>query len=513
MAEIPNFEDFKKQAGVAPKDGGGVPSFEEFKSANGGGTAMPSLTPGTPNSDAAGRFAGGFASAVNPVPGIRSIANDASDPQIGLGRSLGIHLLQPQLDQFGKAADAATGRGEFEHMTVPGRISSAAGHTFAGALPLVGPAAANAGEQIGEGDVAGGLGSGAGLIASGAAPDIIRGTGRALMRTAEPIAENAIGVRNVDRGFGRNAGGAGRTPGRAALDETTAMRPGRVAEQAQARLGDIDRQLQTVVGNSQADTHLQSARDKIARTIGASQAANSEVTPQLQPMSDFLTKPQPGFTGATSYPPGANTPITITPNPSPTGPSHFIAPGKSPLPEVSEVQTPSDMLRMKRQFSNDFIRNWNPTANTKGQLGVAREGYHEMANDLHRAVPESKPLDVRSSSLIPVAERAGAQDLNAGPIQNGYARFAAKTGALVPAMYGLHEGGIAGGLAGIAAPLLLADPTAQMITARGLDLSGKAMSSPIVSGPTAPLSRPTAMPVGRAIQAAPLLNKPKKGEQ
>jgi len=46
-----------------------------------------------------------------------------------------------------------------------GRYSEAAGHLAASALPVVGPAAANAGERIAAGDVAGGLGEGAALVA------------------------------------------------------------------------------------------------------------------------------------------------------------------------------------------------------------------------------------------------------------------------------------------------------------------------------------------------------------
>lgn len=54
-----------------------------------------------------------------------------------------------------------------------GRWSEAVGHTIAGALPLMGPAAGAAGEQIGTGDVSGGLGAGGGLVAATVAPGAI----------------------------------------------------------------------------------------------------------------------------------------------------------------------------------------------------------------------------------------------------------------------------------------------------------------------------------------------------
>src|SRR5262249_47504445 len=67
--------------------------------------------------------------------------------------------------------------------TKAGRYVEAAGRALAGALPLLGPAAANAGETIASGDIAGGLGKTAGLLAPAAigavAPEAVgtRGAG------------------------------------------------------------------------------------------------------------------------------------------------------------------------------------------------------------------------------------------------------------------------------------------------------------------------------------------------
>ena len=69
-----------------------------------------------------------------------------------------------------------------------GRYSEALGHAAAGSLPLIGPAAAQAGEQIGSGDVAGGSGAGLGLIASMFAP-----------RVASGVAKGGVGVVNKIR--------------------------------------------------------------------------------------------------------------------------------------------------------------------------------------------------------------------------------------------------------------------------------------------------------------------------
>jgi hypothetical protein len=64
-------------------------------------------------------------------------------------------------DQYSKAAQHAKSFGDWASNT-----SQSLGHLGAAALPVIGPSAAKAGERIGTGDIAGGLGAGAGLIAS-----------------------------------------------------------------------------------------------------------------------------------------------------------------------------------------------------------------------------------------------------------------------------------------------------------------------------------------------------------
>jgi len=135
--------------------------------------------PKAPEGSALGRFASGVWSAINPIPAIKQVSQATAEefgraqtaaskgdyygallhglnaqPVTTVGRVL-IGAGKAQIDQFGKAADAAG----------QGRYSEMAGHGAAGLLPLVGPVAANAGEQIGRGDVSGGLGAATGLIA------------------------------------------------------------------------------------------------------------------------------------------------------------------------------------------------------------------------------------------------------------------------------------------------------------------------------------------------------------
>lgn len=75
------------------------------------------------------------------------------------------------LAQGQKAADAVRATGD-ERTTAGrlGRVAEAAGHSFAAGVPVLGPAAASAGEHIGSGDIAGGIGEGLGLLVPTLAP-------------------------------------------------------------------------------------------------------------------------------------------------------------------------------------------------------------------------------------------------------------------------------------------------------------------------------------------------------
>jgi hypothetical protein len=108
---------------------------------------------------------------LNPIPLLKTIYDAADDAQtehpvasmlLGpqttayeLGKKVLPGLIQAQKEQWDKATQAYS----------EGRYSEAAGHLLATALPGIGPAAAKAGETIGSGNIAGGLGEAAGLIA------------------------------------------------------------------------------------------------------------------------------------------------------------------------------------------------------------------------------------------------------------------------------------------------------------------------------------------------------------
>lgn len=119
-------------------------------------------------------FAKGFATNTNPLPALKGIydqyeANLHEEGGMGGGGIAALKtagqfakgMTEAQLAQF-KKGYAAYKAGDY---------SEAAGHAIAGALPLIGPAAAHAGEQLAEGRTAEGAGEAAGLLA----PYAIRG--------------------------------------------------------------------------------------------------------------------------------------------------------------------------------------------------------------------------------------------------------------------------------------------------------------------------------------------------
>lgn len=102
-----------------------------------------------------GRFAAGAWKNLNPA-GLVDVVAHPIDTASAIVRS---HL-----------SEADKARQAFKE----GRYSEAMGHAAATALPVIGPAAARAGERIGEGDIAGGIGEGVGVVGAMESPRALR---------------------------------------------------------------------------------------------------------------------------------------------------------------------------------------------------------------------------------------------------------------------------------------------------------------------------------------------------
>lgn len=130
--------------------------------------APPEAPPG-----AVSRFVSNAAERLNPVTMVRGLAQAVANP---IDTVTG--LVRAQGEQFGKARDAFG----------QGRLSEAVGHGAAGMLPVLGPMAADIGEQAGRGDVAGAAGALTGVLAPMAAA---RPVAAAAQRAARPLQQTA----------------------------------------------------------------------------------------------------------------------------------------------------------------------------------------------------------------------------------------------------------------------------------------------------------------------------------
>lgn len=465
---------------------GGIPVEDEKPKAGGskfGGVpveepAAPQETMAPAQPQTVGHAATEFGRQINPIPMITGALSTIAHP-LDTARS----IYNAQANELGQVPK----------LVREGRYSEAVGHGTAGLIPLVGPAAAKIGETIGgteptfdkygtvikpgqAPDPAGGIGAGAGLITSVlAAPRVTNAVGRGFQGIARPIVKSALGLPGKAEAYGAN-------PAAAVLEDTRGVRPATIARTGQQRISDLTNELDTAVANTTARPSLKPARDILNRESTSSAGFNSEQTPrEISRMSKQLTEPRPGFKGATEFPQGAHTPISFRPAVGMApGPPRLVR-GVSPEPIIAADQPASEFLGMKRQFDKDFISNWNPTANTKHGLGVARQAYNAMADELNRTVPGAERINGRIQSLIPAVDRAETVAHNAGAVQKVIDRFSRPTGALTPALIGERIGGIPGALAGLGLTEAVSDPMAKMLAARGLYGTGRLLRSPVVT--------------------------------
>lgn len=129
---------------------------------------------------------------VNPYPMLKSIYEAApftpmvaseGDPtgvkgKIAAQKRLVEGILGPSWEQLQKGKKAYD----------EGRYTEAVGHTL-GAIPLIGPTAAHAGEQFAEGDFSGGLGTTAGILTPFAMRPALRGSGTVVRKAGEALAD------------------------------------------------------------------------------------------------------------------------------------------------------------------------------------------------------------------------------------------------------------------------------------------------------------------------------------
>ena len=133
---------------------------------------------------------------LNPMPLINTMAQAwQGGPQAEQARTalseMPAVMAKAQAKQFQKAGQELVRPGQ----PLPYRALSAVGHAGAGLLPLVGPPAAEAGEMIGGGNVSGGMGATAGLLAPMAVTALLPktvGRGPIVPTVTNPVEEAAL---------------------------------------------------------------------------------------------------------------------------------------------------------------------------------------------------------------------------------------------------------------------------------------------------------------------------------
>lgn len=205
-----------------------------------------------PEGSATSRFLSNAAEMLNPIAAVKGIAHAVANP---IDTYHG--MVDASAEQFGKAREAFGS----------GRYAEAAGHGLAGAVPVIGPAAANAGEQIAAGDIAGGMGSMTGL-AGGAA--LAGPTMRAVQPAMKPAAQ-AVGRRLYQSAL---------KPSKATLND---VRPaaGMTAQETLLQTGLNEGAPITARGVRKVETLIDSLDGEVQSRIAKIQASGEKVDPAL----------------------------------------------------------------------------------------------------------------------------------------------------------------------------------------------------------------------------------------
>lgn len=247
-----------------------------------------------------------------------------------------------------------------------------------------------------------------------------------LQKAAPVLAESALGITKKMRGYGK-------TPGIAALEDTSGILPSTVERSAQSKIGDLTSDVEGMARSHPGTVSMRPAIATIDSKIADAAAENNgEAVKQLQKVRSAITE---------KFDTGVPLPLD---------------------------QPASDALNLKRGVRTQFVKNWNPET-MEGTRAAAAGAGHEIDNVLDHALGKDfETKNQRISSLIPVAERAESIQRGAPLTQRIAGRVAAHTGALTGAGIGYHEYGLPGAIAGLAIPEILSSPAGQMAAARAM---------------------------------------------
>jgi hypothetical protein len=283
------------------------------------GATAPAASVGT-------RFAEGAWKNLNPLGLVHAVAH----PIDTLGA-----LIDAQVEQIQQAKSLYGQR----------RYTEAAGHLGAGLLPLVGPPAAKAGERIGSGDIAGGLGEATGLLAALEAPKVVPKVVGAATRAA------TAGVTRAVEALPSGSLAADIAPDLVGAVFPRTANSMRVLQKIRAKLGDAaaaDVPAATTKGGIPPPADLTAPHLDTSTPIPPSQLTTQQLAERMLYGRDFgpreapVPKPPLGARSAATAPaaPPIDAPPLAAPPDVPAPPAAAAAPAPAPTSPAASTWSP-----------------------------------------------------------------------------------------------------------------------------------------------------------------------------
>ncbi len=368
---------------------------------------------------------------IGAVPGMVKLGVELSHPDMGRRAAAASGLYEGAVsasgDQFGKAGAALqeAAPDDTTEMVVRaitggalgGRELAAAGHAAAGVVPMIGPAAASAGEKFAAGDVAGGAGETTALLLPGAAGKmtkaggaVARGTANVARNTSEWLARSAVKplVSSMKRVAGASSTGVeaqAQKLVRFIIDERIAT-----PEKAAKIITETERELQGVLSAKNAPTDAATRANRYLEMLERrfKKAGNAEgKAAAVRAKAEELLRSQLGETVTKDTTkavrvPGGQVEITTT---------------KDVRQLRERVPATEAMERARASSKASTSDQWGDVKGVEIEANKAVErGYRDAVK---AAVPEAKPLLQRQGKAIQAREaldRMAFREANREPL-------------------------------------------------------------------------------------------------
>lgn len=332
----------------------------------------------SPEGSAFGRFTRNFGAAVNPVAMARGLWSAATNlPETATG------IWNAQMGQFEKAGEA------FNRGGIGGTVE-AAGRVAAGALPLVGPAAAAAGDQIASGDVAGGLGAGAGLVVPAvAARPLTQAAGKVLKRPAQATARAVYqsALKPTKSVLNSMRAGTGPDGARRLLIDTGLTEGAAVSPRGLTKVSNLIDSLNAAVQDKLKAYGAQGATIDPSKVDDAIAAVAKDFTDQINAQPDLAAIQAVRDNFATN--PSVSKPML----PAAPGQPAQMAPGPIPI-ETAQRMKVNTYKGLRGKYGREL----------GGTIEAEKAGARALKEGISTAAPEVAPLNAREGTLIPLEE-------------------------------------------------------------------------------------------------------------